>query len=50
LGVEESYNKVYENEKEKLKMEHVRRLRLTLNTQVSAGNKVPAVRTFAIHY
>jgi hypothetical protein len=36
LGVEESHNIEHKNEKEKLKKEYVRRLRLILNTDLSA--------------
>jgi hypothetical protein len=36
LGVEENHNIEHKNEKEKLKKEYVRRLRLILNTELSA--------------
>jgi hypothetical protein len=39
LGVEENHNIEHKNEKEKLKKEYVRRLRLILNTGLSAKNK-----------
>jgi hypothetical protein len=38
LGVEENHNVEHKNEKEKLKKENVRRLRLILNTELSAKN------------
>jgi hypothetical protein len=42
LGVVENHNIEYKNEKEKLKKEYVRRLRLILNTQPSTKNKMQA--------
>jgi hypothetical protein len=41
LGVEENHNIEHKNEREKLKKEYVRRLRLILNTELSAKNKIP---------
>jgi hypothetical protein len=40
LGVEENHNIEHKNEKEKLKKKYVRRLRLILNTELSAKNKM----------
>jgi len=42
LGVEEKHNTEYKNEKEKLKKEYVIRLKLVLNTELSAKNKMHA--------
>jgi hypothetical protein len=39
LGVEEKHNIEHENEKENLKKEYVRKLRLILNTELSANIK-----------
>jgi hypothetical protein len=47
LGVEENNNIEHKNEKEKLK-EYVRRLRLILNTELSATNKMQAVGSLAV--
>jgi hypothetical protein len=38
LGVEENHNIEHKNEKEKLNKEYVRKLRLILNTDLSAKN------------
>jgi hypothetical protein len=40
LGVEDKHSIEHKNEKEKLKKEYVRRLRLFLNTDLSAENKM----------
>jgi hypothetical protein len=40
LGVEENHNVEHKKEKELLMKEYVRRLRLILNTQLSARNKM----------
>jgi hypothetical protein len=48
LGVEENYNIEHKNEKEKLKKEYVRRLRLILNTELSAKNKMQAIGPLAV--
>jgi DNA topoisomerase VI subunit A len=48
LGVEENHNIEHKNEKEKLKKENVRRLRLILNTELSAKNKMQAIGSLAI--
>jgi hypothetical protein len=40
LGVAEKHNIEHKHEKEKLKKEYVRRLRLILNTELSAKNKM----------
>jgi hypothetical protein len=48
LGVEENHNVGHKNEKEKLKEEYVRRLRLILNTELSANNKMQAIGSLAV--
>jgi len=48
LGVEENHNIEHKNEKEKLKKEYVRRLRLIFNTKLSAKNKMQAIGTLAV--
>jgi hypothetical protein len=49
LGVEDNHrNTEYKNEKEKLKKEYVRRLRLILNTELSAKNKMQAIGSLAV--
>jgi hypothetical protein len=40
LGREESHDIEHKNEKEKLKKEFLRRMRLVLGTEVSAKNKI----------
>ena len=42
LGIEESFDIQHKNEKEKLKKEYLRRLRLVLGTELSAKNKIPS--------
>ena len=42
LGIEESFGIQHNNEKEKLKEEYLRRLRLVLGTDLSANNKIQA--------
>jgi hypothetical protein len=46
LSVEENHNVEHKNEKEKL--EYVRRLRLILNTELSAKNKMQAIGSLAV--
>jgi hypothetical protein len=41
-------NKEQKNEKEKLKKEYVRRLRLILSTELSARNKMQAIGSLAV--
>jgi hypothetical protein len=48
LGIEEGYNTQQKNEKEKLKKEHLRRLRLVLSTDLSAKNKIKAIGSLAV--
>jgi len=48
LGIEESFDIQQKNEKEKLKKEYLRRLRLVLGTELSAKNKIQAIGTLAI--
>jgi hypothetical protein len=40
LGTEESHNTQHKNKKEILKKEYLRRLRLVLDTELSAKNKI----------
>jgi len=40
LGIQESFDIQHKNEKEKLKKEYLRRLRLVLSTELSAKNKI----------
>jgi hypothetical protein len=47
LGVEENHNIEHKNEKERLK-ECIRRLRLILNTELSAKNKMQAIGSLAV--
>ena len=42
LGIEESFDRAHNNEKEKLKKEYLRRLRLVLSSELSAKNKIQA--------
>jgi len=48
LGIEESFDIWYKNEKEKLKKEYLRRLRLVLSTELSAKNKFQAIGSLAV--
>jgi len=48
LGMEENYDIQHKNEKEKLKMEYLRRLRLLLGTELSAKNKIQATGSLAV--
>ena len=48
LGTEESYDIKHKNEKEKLKKEYLRRLRLVLGTELSTKNKIQATGSLAI--
>jgi hypothetical protein len=48
VGVAENHNIKHKNEKEKLKKEHVTRLRLILNTELSAKNKMQAIGSLAV--
>jgi hypothetical protein len=48
LGAAENHNIIYKNEKEKLKKEYIRRLRLILNTELSAKNKMQAIGSLAV--
>jgi hypothetical protein len=43
LDVEENHNIEHRNEKEKLKKEYVRRLRLILNAELNTKNKMQAI-------
>jgi hypothetical protein len=48
LGMEESYDIPHNNEKEKLKKEYLRKVRLVLGTEVSAKNKIQATGSLAV--
>jgi hypothetical protein len=48
LGIEESHNIEYKDEKEKLKKEYLRWLRLVLGTKLSTKNKIQAAGSLAV--
>jgi len=48
LGIEKSFDIQHKNEKEKLKKEYLRRMRLVLGTELSAMNKIQAIGSLAI--
>ena len=48
LGIEESFDIQYKNEKEKVKKEYLRRWRLVLGTELSAKNKIQAIGSLAV--
>jgi hypothetical protein len=48
LGIEESYDIQHKKEKEKLKKEYLRRLRLVLGTELSAKNEIQAIGSLAV--
>ena len=48
LGIQESFDIQFKNEKEKLKKEYLRRLRLVLNTELGAKNKIQAIGSLAV--
>jgi hypothetical protein len=48
LGTEECYDIKHKNEKEKLKNEYLRRLRLLLGTELSAKYKIQAIGSLAV--
>jgi hypothetical protein len=48
LSVAENHNIEYKNEKEKLKKEYVRRVRLIFNTELSAKNKIQATGSLEV--
>jgi len=48
LGIEESFDIQHKTEKEKLKKEYLRRLRLVLGTELSAKNKIQAIGSLAV--
>ena len=47
LGIKENFDIQHKNEKEKLKKEYLRRLRLVLGTELSAKNKIQAIGSLA---
>jgi hypothetical protein len=48
LRLEESCDLQHNNEKEKMKKEYLRRLRLVLGTELSAKNKIQAICSLAV--
>ena len=48
LGKEENFDIQHKNEKEKLKKEYLRRLRLVLGIELSAKNKIQAIGSLAV--
>ena len=48
LGIEESFDIQHKNEKEKLRKEYLRRLRLVLSTELGAKNEIQAVGSLAV--
>jgi glutaredoxin len=48
LGIEESFDIQHKNEKEKLKKEYLRRLRLVLGTELNAKNEIQANGSLAV--
>ena len=48
IGIEESFDIQHKNEKEKLKKEYLRRLRLILGTELGAKNKIQAIMSFTV--
>ena len=48
LGIEENFDIQHKNEKEKLKKEYLRRLRLIFGTELSAKNKIQAIGSLAV--
>ena len=48
LGIEDSFDIQHKNEKEKLKKEYLRRMRLVLCTELSAKNKIQATGSLAV--
>jgi hypothetical protein len=47
LGIEDSHDTEHKNEKEKLKKEYLRRLRIVLDTELNARNKIQAIGALA---
>jgi hypothetical protein len=48
LGIEERFDKQHKNEKQKLKMEYLRRLRLVLHTELCVKNKIHPIGSLAL--
>jgi len=48
LGIERNHDIEHKIEKEKLKKEYFRRLRLVLGTELSAKNKIKAIGSWAV--
>ena len=48
LGIEESFDIQHKHEKEKLKKEYLRRLRLVLGTELSTKNKIQAIGSLVV--
>jgi hypothetical protein len=48
LGIEEHFDIQHKNEKETLKKQYLRRLRLVVGTELSAKNKIQAIGSLAV--
>ena len=48
LGIDESFDIQHKNEKEKVKKEYLRRLRLVFGTELSAKNKIQAIGSLTV--
>jgi len=48
FGIEESFDIQHKNEKEKLKKEYLRRVRLVFHTELSAENKIQGIGSLAV--
>jgi len=48
LGIEKNFDIQHKNEKEKLKKEYLRRLRLVLGTGLNAENKIQAIGSLEV--
>jgi len=48
LGIEVSFDIQHKNEKDELKKEYLRRLRLVLDTELSAKNKIQTIGSLAV--
>ena len=48
LGIEESFDIQHKNEKEKVKKEYLRRLRLFFGIELSVKNKIQAIGSLAV--
>jgi 3-methyladenine DNA glycosylase Tag len=48
LGIEKNFDIQHKSDKEKVKKEYLRRLRLVLGTELSAKNKIQAIGSLAV--